>query len=161
MSRSIPAGQDPRSKTLIDNPLKKMMGEPGMAGMGEPELAESASPRNDLQGKKNESNSSFNITQPEVIIDGDRPGMHRIGRVSDNTGWARDDRNFKIVYRPDGHRDLLIKSWTDFVTTVKDADKNNATGPLFHALTSGTGICLLYTSPSPRDLSTSRMPSSA
>ena len=30
-----------------------------------------------------------------------------------------------------------------------------------HWITAAVGICLLYTSPSPRDLSTSRMPSSA
>ena len=36
----------------------------------------------------------------------------------------------------------------------------NATSPGIN-LVSGTGTCLLYTSPSPRDLSTSRMPSSA
>ena len=36
-------------------------------------------------------------------------------------------------------------------------------GPMIHNLVVNTliGLCLLYTSPSPRDLSTSRMPSSA
>ena len=33
--------------------------------------------------------------------------------------------------------------------------------PLEHLLNAGINVCLLYTSPSPRDLSTSRMPSSA
>ena len=32
---------------------------------------------------------------------------------------------------------------------------------VYHFYASGFGTCLLYTSPSPRDLSTSRMPSSA
>ena len=36
------------------------------------------------------------------------------------------------------------------------ADENS-----FHEVGTLTGTCLLYTSPSPRDLSTSRMPSSA
>ena len=34
-------------------------------------------------------------------------------------------------------------------------------GPLYDALIAAANDCLLYTSPSPRDLSTSRMPSSA
>ena len=34
-------------------------------------------------------------------------------------------------------------------------------GPLARTVLEHWGICLLYTSPSPRDLSTSRMPSSA
>ena len=48
-----------------------------------------------------------------------------------------------------------------------DADGITAASVLFHIFKSATGkqvpihICLLYTSPSPRDLSTSRMPSSA
>ena len=41
-------------------------------------------------------------------------------------------------------------------------DVNIATKSITIALTvNGTDVCLLYTSPSPRDLSTSRMPSSA
>ena len=40
------------------------------------------------------------------------------------------------------------------VDTVKEKQRGPKGEP-------GVGICLLYTSPSPRDLSTSRMPSSA
>ena len=43
-------------------------------------------------------------------------------------------------------------------------DGNNGTddtSPTFKAFEEGSETCLLYTSPSPRDLSTSRMPSSA
>ena len=45
---------------------------------------------------------------------------------------------------------------------VSEANKDPASYAIIirHALAPGTG-CLLYTSPSPRDLSTSRMPSSA
>ena len=42
--------------------------------------------------------------------------------------------------------------------TVWDA---NAEEVILPSSTGQLGICLLYTSPSPRDLSTSRMPSSA
>ena len=41
-----------------------------------------------------------------------------------------------------------------------DASEKNFDG-LYDVLKGNTSICLLYTSPSPRDLSTSRMPSSA
>ena len=40
-------------------------------------------------------------------------------------------------------------------------DLNNKMAMVIEARGSGQNICLLYTSPSPRDLSTSRMPSSA
>ena len=39
--------------------------------------------------------------------------------------------------------------------------KNETQNSLVRNLLSINGVCLLYTSPSPRDLSTSRMPSSA
>ena len=42
----------------------------------------------------------------------------------------------------------------------KDGRETELTGQEAYALYS-RGVCLLYTSPSPRDLSTSRMPSSA
>ena len=59
---------------------------------------------------------------------------------------------------PFGHRlaalhvdnELRLRSWNQPVL-----------GPELHALIHHSAICLLYTSPSPRDLSTSRMPSSA
>ena len=43
------------------------------------------------------------------------------------------------------------------LTTVYDALKEKGYNPINQIV----GYCLLYTSPSPRDLSTSRMPSSA
>ena len=42
-----------------------------------------------------------------------------------------------------------------------DIIENEIKQPLLAGLAMGLLICLLYTSPSPRDLSTSRMPSSA
>ena len=41
------------------------------------------------------------------------------------------------------------------------AKKTNFKKPYIVGLTGGQGTCLLYTSPSPRDISGSRMPSSA
>ena len=52
-----------------------------------------------------------------------------------------------------------FKNKSPFIGTVKSVERivgPNATGETCHII-----ICLLYTSPSPRDLSTSRMPSSA
>ena len=45
--------------------------------------------------------------------------------------------------------------------TIVCGDSHTSTHGAFGALAMGIGTCLLYTSPSPRDLSTSRMPSSA
>ena len=52
--------------------------------------------------------------------------------------------------------------WTDMATDGDDAVMHSPQGPGNAARTyEDDGTCLLYTSPSPRDLSTSRMPSSA
>ena len=53
-----------------------------------------------------------------------------------------------------GRRDAVVDDFSDITT----ADPYK---PLLAPLTKKGGSCLLYTSPSPRDLSTSRMPSSA
>ena len=47
------------------------------------------------------------------------------------------------------HRPITVTAWIDQIT------------PTFSGSTARTYRCLLYTSPSPRDLSTPRMPSSA
>ena len=49
----------------------------------------------------------------------------------------------------------------DFVATVTGIPDSRTEIVGLRAPGGGTWICLLYTSPSPRDLSTSRMPSSA
>ena len=62
--------------------------------------------------------------------------------------------------------DKVDKSYDGKVLVVKDLQLDIAEGEFITMLgPSGSGkttcFCLLYTSPSPRDLSTSRMPSSA
>ena len=47
-----------------------------------------------------------------------------------------------------------------FICGVRDEDKNEVNGFTASWVTQGS-FCLLYTSPSPRDLAVSRMPSSA
>ena len=49
--------------------------------------------------------------------------------------------------------------WTDIRLTVAKSDANNAEAVA--TMIAEGGICLLYTSPSPRDYAASRMPSSA
>ena len=58
---------------------------------------------------------------------------------------------------------IIFKSMKDIRKTQAKAIKNPTGGHYDYGRqgTSTTYICLLYTSPSPRDLSTSRMPSSA
>ena len=56
--------------------------------------------------------------------------------------YDSDNKNAKILSREKGYR--LFDSLDDLIESCEMID-----------------ICLLYTSPSPRDLSTSRMPSSA
>ena len=59
---------------------------------------------------------------------------------------------------PDDRKVLRFWEWTNFDDEQEDFYSN----PLEEGRSlKGYFICLLYTSPSPRDLSTSRMPSSA
>ena len=59
-----------------------------------------------------------------------------------------------------------VKSWRDMkgISSLRDQSGLQVARELWHAreeISEQRDICLLYTSPSPRDLSTSRMPSSA
>ena len=58
---------------------------------------------------------------------------------------------------------IEIKATSNIQGTVLEmySVKNNQNQSLMEMSAMGMTICLLYTSPSPRDLSTSRMPSSA
>ena len=55
-------------------------------------------------------------------------------------------------------RELYMNAWEQ--TTIKDSDTRERLWMMIANL-GDVKACLLYTSPSPRDLSTSRMPSSA
>ena len=102
--------------------------------------------------------------------------MHLHGKMdarhfAENENVQLLGRGMSFVYGPDHQR---IKQVAPSATTIYLNPDN--TGGLFyekdikadgtvehkHYITAGGSvICLLYTSPSPRDLSTSRMPSSA
>ena len=60
-----------------------------------------------------------------------------------------------IQYFNERHFDGVEKMYLKYKITEDDVNRGRGKG------TSGTGICLLYTSPSPRDYAASRMPSSA
>ena len=55
-------------------------------------------------------------------------------------------------------RDVKLKADLESEKVIKEYLLENSNFPI---LAEESGACLLYTSPSPRDLSTSRMPSSA
>ena len=66
-----------------------------------------------------------------------------------------------LIITPAQAESLLRKDVHEAENDVKRQVKVQLTQNQFDALVSWTYNCLLYTSPSPRDLSTSRMPSSA
>ena len=81
-----------------------------------------------------------------------------LSNPSPNTGKTKtgDDGTFTIEGLPDGHYRITASS-TTFPKTHYSTSTEANVGEQNLNIT----ICLLYTSPSPRDLSTSRMPSSA
>ena len=80
--------------------------------------------------------------------------------------WLKNKKsNTEIAYRP---ARVLMQDYTGIpavadLAAMRDAvkDKNKDPEKINPLSTVDLVICLLYTSPSPRDLSTSRMPSSA
>ena len=82
--------------------------------------------------------------------------------VETNAGWTGSQYNGAGTDLHVGYEGALGESGSYYIqggATVLTPDGGDAdTVPSGKA---GLGVCLLYTSPSPRDLSTSRMPSSA
>lgn len=58
-------------------------------------------------------------------------------------GWFRDDSIFQVSYRPGGHADPCIQSWTDLIASLPDANVRVETSELFKQLTNvnGIGLC--------------------
>ena len=63
----------------------------------------------------------------------------------------------EVTAERDDYRDKFMRALADAENARKRADKDRKEAENY----GGSKLCLLYTSPSPRDLSTSRMPSSA
>ena len=79
-----------------------------------------------------------------------------------------DDRYFatmtRCVFNAGFNWKVIDAKWDGFEAAFEGFDPNRLAflgDEMLGQLVSDTRICLLYTSPSPRDLSTSRMPSSA
>ena len=56
---------------------------------------------------------------------------------------------------------LFLYPWLELWSLIELGTQTSATSAMLWVFGAGVLGCLLYTSPSPRDLSTSRMPSSA
>ena len=65
-------------------------------------------------------------------------------------------RTFAIISHPDAGKTTITEKVLLYGNAIQTAGSVKGKGSAAHAKS-----CLLYTSPSPRDLSTSRMPSSA
>ncbi len=64
--------------------------------------------------------------------------------ITADSGWFRDDFSLSISYRPIGHADQFLVSWTNFAGSVAGADRKHEIKPLFEKLTSptsGIGLC--------------------
>ena len=75
-------------------------------------------------------------------------------------GYRRDYEKACETYE-NGYIDGVTTSIQSLVQIVKSNSLQGETPGIFMMVVPAENVCLLYTSPSPRDLSTSRMPSSA
>ena len=96
-------------------------------------------------------------------MDSEYQPISRVERLKAAHPWLLEAQAWKLlsikyvlmgpdlaIHNPD-HLELIMQEWTDHLVQMDDAALRQMCA----------WICLLYTSPSPRDLSTSRMPSSA
>ena len=123
---------------LEPNPLKTLLG----SGGGEPAPLEFPELETDIVKE---------VTPPQVPdsrqqyspspMTNEVPGVVSVNAKS---GWFRDDLNLAITYRPKGHADRFLVSWTNYVTSVPNADSRLETRHLFEKMTSavdGVGLC--------------------
>ena len=109
-------------------------------------------------------NDTFNPNSDVEVTDVTDPANGTVTINADGTVTYTPDPDYigedtfdytVTVTNPDGSTTTETATVTVTVTPVEDVMDDTATTP------EDTPVCLLYTSPSPRDLSTSRMPSSA
>ena len=98
------------------------------------------------QGTATDITFETEVNESQLVRKGDRaPRRHRRATTNDIDNNNDYEDSADVVYR-------------DFNgCSIMNYDPNDKSKPITDKLT----LCLLYTSPSPRDLSTSRMPSSA
>ena len=107
----------------------------------------------------------FSAIQTESIVDTISDAISHCKQVVEDV-VSQSEFTYKSIVAPLEHADdELSKYWSPIshMNSVVSSDAlreaHDACLPLLSEY--GTWFCLLYTSPSPRDLSTSRMPSSA
>ena len=113
---------------------------------------------------------------PDVVITGDGVGATAFAQVDLSTnivtgvvvtnkgvGYSSGATTINIVYPGSGasFQTKLTELTYNESATAAEIDPNGNSGFVDRKVTDPANGCLLYTSPSPRDLSTSRMPSSA
>ena len=105
----------------------------------------------DAAGNTASTTEPVGVTSDNPGVDSNAPSAPGINnsQTGDDLTGTSDPGTTVALFGPDGNP-LVDSTGTPIVVTT-DADGNWST----------SDICLLYTSPSPRDLSTSRMPSSA
>ena len=94
--------------------------------------------------------SSFFIVGQHAVMEALRNPNRKVLRV-----FLTEDAK-KNIHRKNPNKNLL-EDVKVYFKSKKELDKYSSKEQLMH----NGYVCLLYTSPSPRDLSTSRMPSSA
>ena len=107
-------------------------------------------PLNDLRKKLEKSISDNKPLTVKLGCDPSRPDLH-IGHGV----VLQKLRDFQDL----GHQAVLVIG--DFTAMIGDPSDRNKTRPQLTLEEAKVNACLLYTSPSPRDMRRSRMPSSA
>ena len=87
------------------------------------------------------------------------PVLNLISNDHSDAADFNTEAQIKFFADNDADQSTEFAEITMMTDDVTDGSENGRIR--FHAINNGTQTCLLYTSPSPRDLSTSRMPSSA
>ena len=140
------------SEVLAQNPLQKLMGIETLANQGDTTIRTPEPPVQDPGLANNDTNPGDQSLQPqtnsqetsvEVDVPNNQPLLKEllgVVPVISNGGWFRDDQVFQVTYRPGGHADRCIQSWTDFVAEIPDANIRTDTSSLFAKLTSASGV---------------------
>ena len=84
-------------------------------------------------------------------------GTDNIEQIAFNPLTSPGNAEVSVARSPDGNVYTYQAGWND----MHIVDVTNSSDPQVVGVYNDPNTCLLYTSPSPRDLSTSRMPSSA
>ena len=102
-----------------------------------------------------ERNGKWNLYEASVADEREKYFFSST-KIEEKEVYTADTESFQPIYSPDGEKIAFLAGRDEIqVLDRKTGDTNVAFGKEHNY------SCLLYTSPSPRDLSTSRMPSSA